>query len=142
MMRTDTGQKLQPLNLAEADQSMSLQLTQRGDPVYYYFLGTQLRVSQIPAAASNLIRMRYIRKQAALVQGDIESAILVPKEHHEVLLLGTLVKLYDLEDDTDLSVRFQQLYEKALQDMRSSVWMRQYDRPDHIVITDRDDFYD
>lgn len=142
IMRTDTGQKLQPLRLQEADSTMALQLLAAGPPVYYYFIGSQLRVSQVPAAASGLLRMRYIRKQAQLIQTDLEAAILLPKEHHEVLLLGTLVKLYDLEDDTDLSVRFQQLYEKGLQDMRNSIWMRQYDRPDHILITDRDDFYD
>jgi hypothetical protein len=142
IMRTDTGQKLQPLRLQEADSTMALQLTQAGEAVYYYFIGSQLRVSQVPAAATGLLRMRYIRKQPVLLQTDVEAAILLPKEHHEVLLLGTLVKLYDLEDDTDLSVRFQSLYEDALQKMRTSIWMRQYDRPDHILITDRDDFYD
>jgi hypothetical protein len=142
IVRLDTGTKLQPVRLQEADEAMSLLLTQAGTPYYYYFIGSQLRVAQVPSASTTL-RMRYTRLQPKVLQTDIESAILLPKEHHEVLLLATLVKLYDLEDDTDLSVRFQQLYEKGLQDMRSSIWMRQYDRPDHIKITDRyDDFYD
>lgn len=140
IVRLDTGIKLQPIRLQEADASMALQLTQAGPMFYYYFLGTQLRVAQIPSAGNAQLRMRYIKKHAPLLQADVEATILVPREHHEVLLLGTLVKLYDLEDDTDLSVRFQQLYEKGMQDMRQSVWMRQYDRPDHIVITDPYDY--
>jgi hypothetical protein len=135
----DTGKKLQPLRLQEADAGLNLALTQSGTPIYYYFLGNQLRVAQIPTATQTA-RMRYIKKHAALVQTDVEAAILVPKEHHEVILLGTLVKLYDMEDDTDLSVRFQQLYEKKYADMRGAMWMRQYDRPDHIVITDAYDY--
>ena len=103
-----------------------------------------LRVAQIPAAGTAVLRMRYIKKHVALLQTDVEATILIPKEHHEVLLLGTLVKLYDLEDDTDLSVRFQQLYENKYQDMRGAMWMQQYDRPDHIVAVYEnydDDFY-
>jgi hypothetical protein len=119
---------------------MALQLTQAGTPYYYYFIGTQLRVSQIPSAGTAVLRMRYFQKHPQLVQTDVEATILIPHEHHEVLELGTLVKLYDLEDDTEMATRFQMLYEKKLQDMRSSVWMRQYDRPDHIVITDDEDY--
>ncbi|MGE5595458.1 MAG: hypothetical protein ACM3S1_05420, partial [Hyphomicrobiales bacterium] len=128
-----TGVKLQPLRLQEADAGLNLQLTAGGTPMYYYFLGNELRVSPIPSAGTGTHRMRYIRIHPAVTQTDPESAILVPKQHHEVVLFGTLVKLYDLEDDTDLSVRFQQLYEKKYNDMRGAVWMRQYDRPDHIV---------
>jgi len=142
IVRLDTGTKLQPLRLQEADEAMSLLMTQGGTPYYYYFIASQLRVAQIPVSTMTM-RMRYTRRQPKVVQTDGEAAILLPVEHHEALLLGTLVKLYDLEDDTDLSVRFQQLYEKGIQDMRSSIFMRQYDRPDHIQIVDRyDDFYD
>lgn len=141
LVRLDTGAKLQPLRLQEADAGLNINLAQPGEARYYYFIGRTLYVAQIPAATQT-VRMRYIKRHATLLQTDPESAILIPKEHHEVVLLGTLVKLYDLEDDTDLSVRFQQLYENKYQDMRSSIWMRQYDRPDHIVITDYDyDYY-
>jgi hypothetical protein len=135
-----TGRKLQPMRLQEADVSLNLTLTASGIPLYYYFLGSQIRVAPIPAAGTATHRMRYIRTHPTLAQTDPETAILVPKQHHEVILLGTLVKLYDLEDDTDLSVRFQQLYEQKYQAMRGSQWMRQYDRPDHIVITDAYDY--
>lgn len=139
IVRTDTGNKLQPLRLQEADATMALQITQAGQPYYYYFIGTQIRVSQIPAVGT-VLRMRYIAKHPVLVQTDVEATILIPREHHEAILYGSLLKLYDLEDDTDLSVRFQQLYEGKLQDMRTSIWMRQYDRPDHIVVLDSYDY--
>lgn len=135
-----TGRKLQPMRLQEADAALNLALSQSGTPLYYYFIGRQLNVAPIPPAGTATHRMRYIHIHPAVLQTDPESAILVPKEHHEVVLLGTLVKLYDMEDDTDLSVRFQQLYEKKYSDMRGAVWMRQYDRPDHIVITDAYDY--
>lgn len=141
IIRLDTGRKLQPVRLQEADTALNLQLAQPGNaPIYYYFIGGQLYVAPIPPAGTGVLRMRYIRKHPALVQADPETAFLIPREHHEVILFGTLVKLYDLEDDTDLSVRFQQLYEKKYSDMRGAIWMRQYDRPDHIVITDAYDY--
>lgn len=135
-----TGARLQPMRVQEADRLLNLSMSQSGTALYYYFVGRQLMVAPIPPAGTGTHRLRYIRVHPTVLQTDPESAILVPKEHHEVVLLGTLVKLYDMEDDTDLSVRFQQLYEKAYQDMRGSIWMRQYDRPDHIVITDLHDW--
>jgi hypothetical protein len=136
---TDSGTKLQPLLLQEADAAISMQLTQSGTPIYYYFIAGQLNIAQVPVAGT-VLRMRYIRKHPQLLQTDVEAAILVPREHHEVIEFATLVKLYDMEDDTDLSVRFQQLYEKGINDMRQSVWMRQYDRPQHIQVTDVYDY--
>ncbi len=136
----DTGRKLQPMRLQEADVSLNLALQQSGTPLYYFFIGRELHVAPIPPATTGGYRMRYIRRHPTLSQSDPESAILLPVEHHEIILLGVLSKLYDMEDDTDLSVRFQQLYEKKYNDMRGSVWMRQYDRPDHIVITDAYDY--
>lgn len=141
LIRQDTGAKLQPMLLTEADARLNLTLDQVGTPMYYYFLGNALMIAPIPPSGT-VVRMRYVRKHAALLQTDVEAAILIPKEHHEVLLYGTLVKLYDLEDDTDLSVRFQQLYENKYQDMRGAIWMKQYDRPQMIQITDRDSYDD
>lgn len=140
IVRTDTGNKLQPLRLQEADATMALQLTQVGPAYYYYFIGGALKIAQIPSVGNAQLRMRYIAKHPVLVQTDVEATILIPREHHEAILYGALLKLYDLEDDTDLSVRFQQLFEGKLQDMRSSIWMRQYDRPDHIVVLDSYDY--
>jgi hypothetical protein len=141
VVRLDTGYKLRPLRLQEADARMHLALEENGEPFYYYFIGRELRVAQVPAAGDDQMRLRYIRVHPTVEQTDPESAFLIPKEHHEVILLGTLVKLYDLEDDTDLSVRFQQLYEDAYMKMRGSLWMRQYDRPAHIVITDPSEYF-
>ena len=142
LIRQDTGHKLQPKRLEEMDAEMNLSLDQVGSARWYYFLGNQLKVAYIPPAGT-VIRMRYVSVHPAVVQTDPASAILVPVQHHEVILLGTLVKLYDLEDDTDLSVRFQQLYENKYQDMRSSIWMKQYDRPQFIQIVDQySDDYD
>lgn len=134
--RLDTGMKLQPLRLQEMDSKVGFNLDQTGDaPVYYYFLAGQLRVAPIPGAAFTA-RMRYVAKHPVLAQTDPESAILIPREHHEAILFGALIRLSDMEDDTELGVRFGQLYEQHIQTMRQSVWMRQYDRTDHIQITD------
>lgn len=142
LIRQDTGRKLQPLRMEEADAELNLALSATGLPVYYYFIGNVLNVAPIPAAGT-VVRMRYVRKHPLLAQTDPEAAILIPREHHEVVLYGSLLKLYDLEDDTDLSVRFQQLYENKYQDMRSAIWMKQYDRPQHIQIVDNySDDYD
>lgn len=137
-----TYSRLQPMRMQEADRLLNAAIDQPGTARYYYFIGRSLRLAPIPPAGTGTHRLRYIKVHPAVAETDPESAILIPKEHHEVVLLGALSKLYDMEDDTDLSVRFQQLYEKAYSDMRGSIWMRQYDRPDHIVTTDPYDYID
>lgn len=131
---------LQPLRADYVEKTfMGPSFSAVGNPQGYYFDGDKLRFYPTPVASST-VWMRYLRLQPALGNSDLEAAILIPPRHHRVVILGTLWKLYDLEDDTELSARFEQHYENKLIQMRNDVWMKQYDRPDRIAVVDDDDF--
>ena len=98
----------------------------------YYFLGDQLRFYPVPSA-TDTARMRYIRRHPQMVQTNIETDILIPREHHRANVMGTLWKLYDMEDDPELASRFEQHYENRLNTMAADILVHQYDRPDIIV---------
>lgn len=114
-----------------------------GDPQLYYFVGNALHVWPQPAAAvTGLLRMRYIQTSAAIADVSPESALLIPPEFHRLISYGSLWKLYDMEDDPELASRFEAHYENGILQMTEAMWAKQSDRPDHIVMTDPDDYAD
>ena len=133
LVRTDDRVKLTPVRYEVVD-SWNADLTQSGQALYYYLLGDQLNVWPVPGT-SDTIRMRYIKTPAALTAGTLSAAVDWPLRHHRVIVLGALFKLYDMEDDPELAVRFQQQFEQRIQQMAGDVFSRQLDRPD-VIYTD------
>lgn len=118
----------------------SVLLTDTGTPYVYYFEGTQLKLYQIPAASQTL-RARYLQwapKVAAWTEP--ESAIIVPVDGHEALLYKALSRLYDLEDDPDLSARMEAHYENEFAQIQDALSMQQYDEPEYVHVVDPDDY--
>lgn len=135
-----TGARLVPMRLDDADDYIGTQTTQSGDPSIYYREGGQLKVWPVPPAASDRIQLKYIRRSPAITDSSAESAYLIPATHHEVILFGALVRLYDMEDDVELAQRFQGLYEQGIQTMIDDVFHDQFDRTDFIHVYDPDDW--
>jgi hypothetical protein len=133
-----TGVNLQPLRLDQADKTYGSYLATGGNPIAYYFLDGQLRVFNIPGS-TQVLRISYVAEHPLLVQTDVEATILIPKYHHRAIVMGALWKLYDMEDDPELAVRFEQHYENRINTMRDDIWMKQFDRPDRIYVLDDDD---
>lgn len=102
------------------------ELTQTGIPYYYYFVGDTMKVYPIPDGVYT-ITISYIKKFTPMVNGTDTPDL---PSNHRVVLLGALVSAYDLEDDTDLAVRFEGRFENRLQRVREEWWMQQYDKPD------------
>lgn len=107
--------------------------TMGGAPQVYYFIGNTINFWPIPAASAS-VRMRYIRVPAALTESTVEANVEWPIRHHRAIVLGALFRLYDLEDDPELSQRFQGHFEQRLAQMLEDVSMRTYDRHDNIAI--------
>lgn len=112
----------------------SIDFTETGDPTDYYLLGETLYVWPIPGASTE-VRMRYFKTPEALTSATLSAAIDWPVRYHRIITLGALSKLYDMEDDPELAVRFQQAFEQRLQVMAGDVFQRQLDRPD-VIYTD------
>lgn len=135
---TDTnGNRLRYLRVEDYDDTVAGHWTQTGVPQYYWLEGTQINLWPIPAA-SYTAKLRYIQWSVEITSSTAETAFLIPKYYHRVVVSGALRYLYDMEDD-DLAPRYQALYEKELADMRTSVWQRQVDRPNVIRKSDPDD---
>ncbi len=110
-----------------------------GSPLNYYFVGGKLKIYPIPTAAQTL-NMDYVAFHPTVSAGTLESGILIPARHSRVIVLGSLYKLYSMEDDPELSQVFAQEYEHRLSIMREDLIRIQYDKPDHIFVQDPEDY--
>jgi hypothetical protein len=135
-----TGDRITPVRLDDAEDHIGKEYTEVGNPSFYYFEGGQLKVWPLPTSGDARLRLKYIRWSTAVTEASEESDILIPKQYHEAILYGALLRLLDSEDDPELSVRYQGHYDLRLQQMESTLFQLQFDRPDVIAITDPDDW--
>ncbi len=137
-----TNRRLTAVRLDDADDIIGSNLTESGDPILYYFEGGQLKVWPIPPAGTGRVNLRYIKRSAKISDSSLESAFLIPPHHHETILLGALMRLYDMEDDVELAVRMQALYEAGIAAMVEDLFNQQYDLTDYIHVFDPDNWDD
>lgn len=132
LRRNDNGDPLDPERYDVMARKWGNVLTQTGQPVIYYFLGSALNIWYVPSVGSNVLTLEYLCHQPALNQASVETDFLIPPQYHRAVVLGALYKLYDMDDDFDIGASFQQQYEDRILKMRNELWMRQFDRPDRI----------
>lgn len=114
-------------------------LTQVGDAMYFYFVGLNLRAYPRPNNGATLT-LDYIHKPVDLLVSDAEAAIKIPSQYHQVLVDGTLYKLYAMEDDPELAAFFRQEYIDRIREMDGDLWQQQYSDPNQINVIDPADF--
>ena len=141
LVNPSTGQTIQYERREVVRKQYASTLTQAGVPFVYSFLGGQARFYPL-AGSSDTISMDYICSHPEVTSSTVESGILIPARHHRILVVGSLVKLYAMEDDPELSALFQEQFEDRLFKMREDLMRLQYDRPDRIFVLDNDDFFD
>lgn len=131
-----TNKVLVPLDESDLEKN-GYDLSLAGTARVYYPVADQLKVWPLPTS-SDTIRMRYIQESTAITSSSVEADILIPARHHRLIVLGALVRLYDMEDDPELAVRFQQHYENRLVRIADELFRKQYDRPDYVRVDDAD----
>lgn len=109
------------------------------DPVSYYFLGNSLRLFPVPSASTGRFQLDYVASQPELNEASAEADILLPPRHHQVITLGALWRLYEIEDDPEQGAVFNERYEGRIARMSEDLFRRQYQRADQIYIIDEDD---
>lgn len=140
---TATGMSVAPLRIDEFEKRHQTDSSNTGIAQEYYFDGDRaLKVWQIPTSTTTL-RMKYLKYHPTLSTTFAEADLLIPARHHPVLIDGCLWKLHRMADSLETAGSFKQDFEERLQLMRNEIWMRQYDRPDHIQVLDTDfhDYY-
>ena len=108
-----------------------------GSPNKYYFVGETLYLYPSDNTGSTY-RLYYIKAPETLTTSSVEADILIPARHHSIIVYGALVKAFLVNDDPQANT-FQNMFETRYQQMRSDVWMRQYDRTERVhIVTDAD----
>lgn len=131
LIRADTGDPLDPERYDVMKRKYGTGLSDAGQPVAYYFRGGKMFVYFVPAVNMTL-DMQYLAVHPTLTSASVATDILLPAQHHRSIVLGTLYKLYDMDDDFDIGASFQQQYEDRILKMRDELWQQQFDRPDRI----------
>ena len=96
----------------------------------YYFLGDELMI--YPASSGSTYRLLYTKTPVAAT--TTSDTFFIPSRHHSIIVYGALVKAFLVNDDPQATV-FQNLFEARYQQMRSDLWMNQYDRTDRVFVT-------
>lgn len=131
------GGLLEPIDLTTLEELTGTNPGLKGAPRFYYTEGGVVRLW--PAApATYSVRLRYLRFSAEITSSTMESAILIPARHHRAIVLGALVRLYDMEDDPELAARFETHYEARIERMVNDIYRWQYDRSEYVEVTDPD----
>jgi hypothetical protein len=132
------GHPLVPMRLDDFEKKFGDRVDESGEPLVYYFKNDQLNVWPVPSSGTEL-REQYIHVPAAVTDSTVEADIVIPKQHHRAIILGTLLKLYDMEDDPELAVRFEGHYEARIERMKTGLLIVQVDRPEIVHVIDEDD---
>jgi hypothetical protein len=138
MKNTASGLILEPMDQTDVEDVVGAALTSNiGAPQVYYPEAEKVKLWPVPSAGT-VVRMRYLQSSDAISSSSLSADILVPARHHRAIVLGALVRLYDMEDDPELAQRFQQHYETRLDRMIEDIFRKQFDRPDYIRVQDPD----
>jgi len=132
---TTTGLFLGWIRDDEFEQRIGTAETETGSPSLYYFSANALNLWPVPTS-STTVKMKYLKWSDEITQDTVEADILIPKRFHQIIVWGTLWKLYEMEDDPDTAERYLGHYERGIQQMRAAVWQRQTTRPDSIQMVD------
>ena len=129
---------LEPLRTDSQMKDFVYDLDMTGTPTNYYFVGDQLYVWPTPDAAKQL-RIRYLTEPTTLTSSSDDSEFLWPAKHDSVLLYAALSKAYFINDDPQ-GATLQQVMDTRFQIARNDLWMKQFDRPDRVVVLDDNDY--
>jgi len=129
---------LEPLRTDTQMKDFVYDLDTQGTPTNYYFIADQLFVYPTPDAARSL-RMRFLTEPSTLVETSNDNEVLWPAKHDSVVLYAALSKAYFINDDPQGAV-MQQVMDARFQIARQDLWMKQYDRPDRVIVLDDNEY--
>lgn len=123
------GGSLRPQRLDDLSDLYGTNLTlSEAQARHYYFIGTSMYVYPVPSAT---LKMNYIQLPDPITTSP-DTAPILPRHAHRLLVTGALAKAAVMEDDPDLAAVYTNMFETRLSQARSAMWMRQYDQPEMI----------
>lgn len=144
LVDTASGVTLLPIRIEEHLDRHVSNLTLQANPIFYYFIGSQLNVYPVPSSdtTTNNLQLIYVAAEPDLTSGTLSAQILLPSFAHRIIVDQVLSALYLDEDDEAQSDYYQFRADRRLARVRYRFWQRNYDRSDTIDVLDEDsDFY-
>jgi hypothetical protein len=135
LTRMPNGTPLRYSRVEEVDKEWGADVDRVDTPVAFYLENNRLKFVPIPTA-STTIRLRYVHWPTEVSDISPESAIILPKRHHKVIVYGSLWKLYEREDDPELASRYETHFENRITQMAEDLNRQQFDQPEFIIVTD------
>lgn len=129
---------LEPLRTDTQMKDFVYDLDTTGIPTHYYFINDALYLWPTPSSETEL-RIRYLTEPTTLNSDSDDTLILWPSKHDSVILYSALSKAYYINDDPQ-GASMQQVMEARLQIARSDLWMKNYDRPDRVIVLDDNEY--
>lgn len=137
---TVSGNAVLPERLETIRSQYTGNLTTVSDPAgFWYMVGYTPYFYPVPTASTGRYTLDYVARQLILNANSLEADILLPTEWHQLIVLGALVRLYLMDDDTEEAPMFQQQFDNLYQNAREDLLRRQYQQPDRIFVTDEYD---
>lgn len=137
-----TGRRITFSRLDDFEDMVGTNQAQSGSPSLYYFEAGQLKLWPVPPSGSGTVKWTYTRVSPEITENTTESGILIPKAHHELIVVKALAKLYRMEDDLELSQFFEGASQELQLRMQDDVMRQQLDQPDFIRVIDADEYDD
>lgn len=138
LVNTTTGYALIPERWDVIEKNYPNYLAQQAAPQYYYFKGELAFMYPVPDGVYALQGgIQTLPTQLTAVS----DAFTWPSRHLWVIVYGSLVKLFNLEDDLNMANFYQAAYDNQLTRAREDLWKRQYDRFDRIYDVTDDTWY-
>jgi hypothetical protein len=134
----DDNVVLEPLRTDTQMKDFVYDLDVTGSPTHYYFIGDKLCVWPTPNSAMTM-RIRMLTEPTTLVETSDDAVVLWPAKHDSVVLYAALSKAYFINDDPQGAV-MQQVMDARFQIARQDLWMKQYDRPDRVIVLDDNEY--
>jgi hypothetical protein len=129
-INTTTGWHLRPMRDEEIRKNFPDDLTEQGEPVWYYLVGNTVYLYPVPDTvyALDLHGNQTVTELAA----NDSVTILIPDDHREVLLFGAAAMLARFDDDHEGAQAHYADFKDRLNDMRADVWATQLEEFDYI----------
>ncbi|HEY6020438.1 MAG TPA: hypothetical protein VIY48_11170 [Candidatus Paceibacterota bacterium] len=137
-----TGSSIWPERIETIRSRIGKDFAMAGDPNVFYFLGNQLRLWPVPPSSTGRFLLDYKAVQPTLTSASAEAAILMPARYHMLWVIGTLARLYNMDDDPELASVKKAEFDERVTKMRMDLFAQQEMRSDQIYMTDPDEGYD
>ena len=133
------GRRIRFVRTDDFEDMVGTRHSETGRPELYYFEDGTMKVWPVPPSGTGEVKLQQVRWSAPITASSVEADILIPRYfHRDVLVNGSLFRLFDMEDDSEIAVRFQNQFEKALADMVEAAFALQYDEPEYVHVVDED----